>query len=89
MTPFASFPSEQSILSISQPVTENYLRTINDLCDLFLDYPHPFVDGTRGPRSGHPSFLLRQFVQLLQRIFHISPSDQPQQLGGRSRDHDQ
>jgi hypothetical protein len=49
------------MLSISQPVTENYLRTINDLCDMFLDYPHPFVDGTRGPRSGHPSFLLRQY----------------------------
>ena len=46
---------------------------------LFTDSPHPLIDDTRGSQDfhgGHPSFLLGQFIQPLQRIFQISSSDE-------------
>ena len=75
---FISFPSERLKLDHFSCLIERDLRTINDLRDLIVYGTHPLIDSMCGPkdfRSGHPSFLLRQLVQPLQRIFHITPSD--------------
>jgi len=53
---------------------------MNDPRDPVNDPSHPFVYIMRRPqifRNGHPLFFLCQQVQPLQRIFHISLSDQP------------
>ena len=69
---FASFPSEKVQIEYFSGLTENNLRTIDDLRDLVIDAghsivycKHPLIDGMHGFqnfRCGHPSFLLCQLV---------------------------
>ena len=66
---------------------ENVSRTSNGLLEVVVNADHPIVDGChsvhnsmRGLQilcSGHPSFFLSQLVKSLQRVFYLSPSNQP------------
>jgi hypothetical protein len=60
------------------------MPTINDHGDIVVDASHPIIDtghsivdimrGLQNLSSGHPSLLICQIVQLLQRILDLIPS---------------
>ena len=55
------------------------LRTVFGRCYDVLDRRHVVIDVVRDrqvPRRRHQSFLFRETVQTLNRIFNIRPSDQ-------------